>query len=236
MHTSDPIQELWHGDSRALHAIIDGPIHCICTDPPYGMNFKSGSAQSARSKAFVSRIENDDDPDLAAIVFLDAVGPLVEKTADECEMYVFTRWNLVGLWTDVINSLEPFVVKNLLIWEKGNPGMGDVRANWSFSYECILYAKKGRRPIPNRRSSIIHVERVNNKRHVHPTQKPVPLLEILLNMSTNPGDLVVDPFAGSGSTIQAARNLGRNAIGIEADEVHFNNAQNLLKQRVFSFE
>lgn len=212
--------EIWHGDSTVLTANIEGPIHAIITDPPYGMAFRSGSAQTAAGKKWVKDIANDGDLDAALATFMTAMLPLVANSADEAEMYVFTRWSMTSVWIDAINELDPFQVKNMLIWDKGTPGMGDVEANWGFSYEVILYAKKGRRPIPNRRSSIISVPRTPSNQHIHPTQKPVELLEVLIKMSTNPGDLVVDPFSGSGSTIVAAERLGRRAIGIEFDAEH----------------
>jgi len=226
--------EIWHGDSELLSKDVKGPIHCIITDPPYGMDFKSGSAQTADGKKWVEGIANDGDLDVALGIFIRAMIPLVANTADDADMYVFTRWNMTQIWTDAINgALDPFVVKNCLIWDKGTPGMGDVEANWGFSYECILYAKKGRRPIPHRRSSIISkIDRTPSSHHIHPTQKPVELIEVLLQMSTNAGDLVVDPFSGSGSTIVAAERLGRNAIGIELTENFANRSRQRLGQNL----
>lgn len=225
--------EIWHGDSRVLADKIEGPIHCICTDPPYGMAHMSGSAQTAAGKKYVREIANDGDLDAAILCFLEAMAPLVAKTADDADMYVFTRWNMIGDWIKVVNQLEPFEVKNVLVWDKGTPGMGDIDANWAFSWEAIIYAKKGRRPIPERRSSIITVERTPHQHMIHPTQKPVTLIEILLKMSTRKGDLVVDPFSGSGATAVAAMNLGRRAVGIELDEFYIEPSRLRLKQGVF---
>lgn len=225
--------EIWHGDSRVLAQNVKGPINCICTDPPYGMAHMSGSAQTAAGKKYVRAIQNDEGLDGAIVTFLDAMEPLVAVTADEADMYVFTRWNMIGDWINVVNQLEPFEVKNVLVWDKGTPGMGDIDANWAFSWEAIIYAKKGRRPIPERRSSIITVERTPHQHMIHPTQKPVTLIEILLRMSTQKGDLVVDPFSGSGATAVAAMNLGRRAIGIEMDEFYIEPSRLRLKQGVF---
>lgn len=224
--------EIIQGDSTLIAPTITGPIHAIITDPPYGMAFHSGSAQTADGLKWVEDIANDGDIDVAIGIFLAAMFPLVENSADEAEMYVFCRWSMIGRWIEAVNALEPFVVKNLLVWDKGTPGMGDVEANWGFSYEAIVYAKKGRRPIPNRRSSVIAVDRTPSNKHIHPTQKPVELLEILLRMSTSPGDLVVDPFAGSGSTIVACERLGRRGIGIELSPAFAERAQARLGQNL----
>lgn len=225
-----------HGDCRTLAPTIEGPINCILTDPPYGVAFRSNSAKTTRGKRWVEEIENDEDPETAIATFLEAVRPLVDKCAEQAEMYVFTSWKVLPRWLEIVGSLEPFVVKNVLVWEKGMPGMGDVEGNWPNSYELIIYAKKGRRPVPNRRPSVISVQRVDKDNHIHPTEKPVPLLEILLEMSTSPGDLVVDPFAGSGSTIVAAQRLGRRGVGIEMNAGFHERASRRLDQNFFSFD
>jgi DNA modification methylase len=229
--------EILQGDSTKLVHDIAGPIQAIITDPPYGMAFISGSAETAAGKKWVKEIENDADLEGAIVTFLAATIPLVDKCDDEAEMYVFTRWSMTETWTNVINeNLQPFEVKNVLVWDKGTPGMGDVVANWGYSWEAIIYAKKGRRPIPHRRSSVIAIDRTHASEHIHPTQKPVELIEILIKMSTNPSDLVVDPFAGSGSTIVAAERTGRRGIGIELDPDHAARASARLGQNVFCFE
>lgn len=223
-----------HGNSALIGPTLEGPINLICTDPPYGMAFVSGSAQTETGKKFVQEIENDGNIDDAAGIFFDVMEPLLPKVAEEADLYVFCRWSLVGEWTMIVNALDGFEVKNMLVWDKGTPGMGDLAGNWGFSFECILYAKKGHREISNgRRSSIISVPRTPSSKHFHPTQKPVALLEELIAMSSDPGDLVVDPFAGSGSTIVAAHNLGRRGIGIEDNEEFARRAQDRLSQPVF---
>lgn len=64
---------------------------------------------------------------------------------------------------------------------------------------------------------------------IHPTQKSVPLLEQLIRIFTDPGDIVIDPCAGSGTTLLAARNCGRRAYGFEIKKDFYNNALNLLE-------
>lgn len=228
--------QILNGDSRTLSQEITGPIHAIITDPPYGMSHLSGSAETAHGKKFVREIDGDGDLAAAIDLFHLVTIPLLDQCADETEMYVFTRWNMTHQWSEAIDALQDFQVKNVLVWDKGTPGMGDIDANWAFSWEAIIYAKKGRRHIPKRRSSVISIDRTHSAEHFHPTQKPVELLEVLISMSTNPGDLVVDPFAGSGSTIVAAERLGRRGIGIEKDQEWATKAQMRLGQGVFLFE
>lgn len=60
---------------------------------------------------------------------------------------------------------------------------------------------------------------------IHPTQKPIKLLERLITVYTDPGDVVIDPVAGSGSTLRAAKNTGRNAFGFEISKVFYQAAK-----------
>lgn len=228
--------EIWNGRSELLVEKIEGPIDAIITDPPYGMAFESERIKSTQGKKFVKKIENDASLDEALAQFFATMLPLVPKTADDCDMYVFTRWDIVKTWIDAINELDDFTVQNLLVWDKMQLAMGDIWANWDYSFEFIIYAKKGRRLLSKRRSSILSFERVHQQHRIHPTEKPVALISELIKVSTKPGDLIVDPFAGSGSTIVAAEQLGRRAIGIELDPDHFRRGSARLGQNLLALD
>lgn len=208
-----------HGDARDLGGRIDRPINAIVTDPPFGVNFVSNSVRRQHdSRKFARAIDADESPEKATLLFRQVMKPLLPMCAEQCELYVFTSWQVLDVWMPLVRRIPDFELKQMLIWEKGYPGMGDVEANWGCGHEIILYLKKGRRPVPYRRSGILHVERLATKKNIHPTEKPVQLLEILIEMSTDKGDFVVDPFSGSGSTSVAARNLGRDSLAFEVDE------------------
>ena len=72
--------------------------------------------------------------------------------------------------------------------------------------------------------------RDNKSEKIHPTQKPVKLLETLIEIFTDPGDVVIDPVAGSGSTLVAAENLGRKSYGFEIKKNFYRDAQKWIKQ------
>lgn len=213
--------EVWQGDARDLVAELDdGSVDCVICDPPYGVDFTSKRAVTAEGKKKTRAIDNDGSLEDAEQLFYDVMKPLLSrKVAEECDVYVFTRWDIVGEWIEFVRNLEPFGLryKMLLVWDKGIPGMGDIDANWGCGHELILYCKVGKRDVSHRRSGILHHDKLGSKQHVHPTEKPVGLMVDLIKMSTDPGDLVVDPFAGSGSALVAAAQIGRRAIGFEQD-------------------
>lgn len=245
-----------HGDSRDYIPRISTPINCVLTDPPYGMDFQSNNTRLPESKKFSQKIANDLDPAAAVHLFHSVMAPIIPKMADQCEIYVFTAWHLLEVWLPAVKDLAylhwdgPYTpeeggrghavdrlgasngitLKQMLIWDKGYPGLGDLEANWGCGHEVILYLKKGRRPIPRRRSGIIHVDKIASGKNIHPTEKPVALLKELILMSTDPGDLVVDPFSGSGSTSVAAMELGRNSLAFEIDEQYIGPSQARLQQ------
>lgn len=125
-------------------------------------------------------------------------------------------------------SMEKFFeLKNILIWQKNNTGMGDLEGDYAPQYEMILFGSKGRRTMNGSRdSNILPCYRTGNK--LHPTQKPVELMAYLIEKSSNEGDTVLDPFMGSGTTALASLQTHRKCIGIEKDAGYFKIAQDRI--------
>ena len=217
--------QLIYGDSRDVSwdLVLPGTINCILTDPPYGVDYVSRRGQTADADKLARSIDADGDLGGAIAVFAETMDQLGPHLGPEVELYVFTRWDIIAEWTEAIRDLNHwgFVYKMMLIWDKQALAMGDIDASWGPSYEPILYAKRGRRDLNHQRSSVLSFDRVPPKQRIHSTEKPVALLEELLKVSTNTDDIVVDPFAGSGSTIEAANNLARLGFGAERDEERF---------------
>jgi len=226
--------EIRGGDARKLvHDLEPHSVQAVVCDPPFGVDFVSRRAVTSEGKKLAKPIADDGGLEQARALFYDVMEPLMyEKAAPECEVYVFTRWDVVGEWIEIVKGLVPSGLryKMLLVWDKGIPGMGDIDANWGCGHELILYCKKGKRDVHHRRSGILFHDKLGSKQHVHPTEKPVGLMTDLIEMSTNPGDLVVDPFAGSGSALVAAQRSGRDAIGFEMDPAYVDVIQNRLAQ------
>lgn len=234
-----PEQLIFNKDCReGVLGLDPKSIHCAILDPPYGVDFVSRRAVTPEGKKWAEKIANDGDLDTALALFdevmeliLDDGGP----AADEFEAYVFTRWDIVGEWIEAVRKLERFGLKYkmMLVWDKGIPGQGDIDANWGCGHEIILYCKRGRKKLPYRRSGIIAVDKLGPKQHIHPTEKPVQLIETLLDISLREGEKVLDPFAGSGVTLHAARRLGYDAVGFELSADFFERIQERLSQGSF---
>jgi len=224
------------GDSVELvRDLADNSVGCVIADPPYGVAHRSYQGSLPDAFQYARSISNDGDLESAIGLFHDVMRPMVrDKMKPNSDLYVFTRWDIVDAWMGAVRDLEPegLQYKMMLIWDKGIPGMGDIDANWGCGHEIILYCKKGRRDVHHRRSAIIHVDRVGARQHVHPTEKPVGLMSHLIAMSTDRGDLVVDPFSGSGASIVAAQRLHRNGIGFEMDEGYVRDSRERLTQLV----
>lgn len=121
-----------------------------------------------------------------------------------------------------------------LIWDKGNKIMGTF---YMSQFEYILFFHKGRGKKINNcgTADILSIPDKKTKeggRNVHDTEKPVQLMQILIENSTQAGETVLDPFMGIGSTDSAAVRSGRNFIGIEIDDKYFSYAKARIKDAV----
>ncbi len=178
----------------------------MVSDVPYGMAYQSGWKES-------SSVANDNDPTVrdAALEIWGGKPALI-----------FGRWSVP----------RPAGVRELLIWDKGDwPGMGDLSLPWGPSTEEIYVLGEGF--VGKRRGQIIRDPKRPKPNGFHPTEKPIGLMEILVRAC--PPGVIVDPFMGSGSTLVAARNLGRKAIGIELDRKYVDIAvQRLAQQTMFA--
>lgn len=206
---------LYHGDAQEVTAWLEADV--LVTDPPYGMAFDSGRVRG-RSRP----IANDQDTSVR-----DAIR---EAWGDERPWLMFGTWRVA----------RPRGVAQVLVWDKTDgtgPGMGDLGAAFGSSHEDVYlggrWAKAGAR-----RGSVLRTScAMGNPSGLvatsgHPTPKPVPLMETLVATSVG---VIADPFAGSGSTLVAARNLGRKAIGVELEERYCELIAKRLDQGVLDF-
>jgi site-specific DNA-methyltransferase (adenine-specific) len=197
---------LYLGDAQLIVSDLPADsFDMVLTDPPYGMNYKSGW-----SGAKVSM----DGTRAALRMYRQLIPELVRVMRDGSHMYWFTRWDV---FADAVDSLTPFLpVANMLVWDKGHPGMGDLTL-YGYSHELVLFAVKGKRPlVGGRPGNIFRHNPVPPVHRTHVTEKPVGLLRPWIEASAP--DCLLDPFAGSGSALLAAQQLGRRAVGVEIEE------------------
>lgn len=231
------VHKIWHGDSIEKCEIFQRKrnVACIITDPPFGVDNQSNMAVTEEGKKYARKIANDESPEVAIKTFKSVMESLLPGTKDDCDLYVFTSYQVLSDWLVMTDDFLPkfgFRRKAVLVWEKDGPGMGDTNCPWGMGCEFILFFQKGRREKSSlRRNNVIRVPQVRPNKLIHPHEKPLPLLEKLIETSTAPGDLVVDPFGGSGSLVRAAKNCGRSAVAIEYDEMNYKLALEALESR-----
>lgn len=220
------VHQIWHGDSRELGARFQAKrqIQSIITDPPFGVDNQSNMATTAEGKAYARKIANDESPEVAMKTFSEVMDVMIPGMKDHSDIYVFTSHQVLEEWLTFTRELfEPhgFKRKAVLVWQKDGPGMGDLES-WGMGCEFILYYKRGNRPKSDvRRNNVLHIPQLRPNELIHPHEKPLPLLELLIKHSTSEGDFVVDPFGGSGSLVRAAERTSRSAVAIEYDQQNY---------------
>lgn len=216
---ADDLVTLYNADCLDVHDWQDGDV--LVTDPPYGIAYKS----NARRASLAASIEGDLDTTLrdealwrwqTAIAPAPALRPAL----------VFGSWR----------RPRPSGTRQVLIWDtKGALGMGAIDLPWKPSHQEIYVLGKG---FSGRRDSDVivcaPVQAMAQNGRNHPHEKPVDLMVRLIDKC--PPGVISDPFAGSGSTLVAAKRMGRRAIGVETDERYCEIAARRLAQGSLAFE
>ena len=208
---------IYHGDASEVLPGVDADS--IVTDPPYGMRWQS-TFPAESGAPLAPRIVGDDAYPLWVFDHLAPVANLL-----------FCPWNqLSGIPAPT----------SMIVWLKGpTGGLGDVRRTYQLNYETVAFYPGPRHSFASvngnirPRNVISGIDMIHpaSTERVHPAQKPVALMERLI--SHHAGS-VVDPFMGVGTTLVAAKNLGRRAVGIEIDERYCEIAATRLSQEVMA--
>lgn len=195
-------------------------VDVVFTDPPYGMSYGGGRAagstpKGARVKAH-GMIKGDDlQGDSLIGLVKDALTVSVASAKKGAAYYVCFTWRTYSEFEAALEECG-LSVSNCIVWDKKSIGLGN--ANYRPQHEFIFYVKGGDWHGDKSQSDIWQMGRGATTDYVHPTQKPVELIEKALLNSSKAGDTVLDVFGGSGSTLIAAEKTGRNARLIELDE------------------
>jgi DNA modification methylase len=217
---------IYHGDCReVLPEFGETVVDLIVTDPPYGANYINDR---------FGAIAGDVDTTSA----LAGVRSALAVMRVGRHVYLFGRYDLSSLQLSGLAEL---------IWDKSIMGQGGQHV-WAPQHEYIQFATfrpsqknredgRGNGAARLRRGTVLRYQRPHTTGVVrHPTEKPVGLLRELIESSSRMGEVVLDPFAGSGSTLVAAYLEGRRAIGIEIEERYCEIAAKRLAQAVLPLE
>jgi site-specific DNA-methyltransferase (adenine-specific) len=210
IYYADESVTLFHGDCREVTAWLDADV--LVTDPPYGIDYHSNQ----RRQTLARSIAGDKDA----------------RARDDVLFYWGDRPALVfGTW----RIPRPAATRALLVWDtKGALGMGAMDLPWKPAHQEIYVLGKG---FKGRRDSdvltVAPVQSLGYNGREHPHEKPVTLMKQLI--AKCPPGTVADPFAGSGSTLVAAKQLGRKAIGVELEERYCEIIAKRLAQGVLDF-
>ena len=191
------------GDSTSIDAVeklMDGKkADALFTDPPYGYEYKSNHQKKH------DMLLNDD-------VMLDFAPAAYAALFDNASLFICGSFQSISKWIDYIS--ETFKYKNLIVWKKNNWSMGDLKGAFAGQHELIIFAHKGKVALIGKREPDVWTfDRVPPE--IHPTQKPVELIEYALS-KVNSG-ITLDLFGGSGSTLIACEKTNRHCRMMEID-------------------
>lgn len=200
-----------------LPTLPEESVDLILTDPPYGMDY-----QSSRRAEKIDRIQNDEGALSWLCPFFAHSWKVLKPNR---HMYVFCSWKTYPGFH--AQATKFFDLKGLIVWDKMTHGTGDLYGGFAPMHEFVMFLSKGRRlwdrsvhgdnssQVSSRRQrpmDILRCQKVPPNEMNHPTEKPVPLLRCLIEQSTDPGELVLDPYAGSFSTARACKAIQFGAL------------------------
>lgn len=223
------------GDSfQKMKEIPDSSVDLILCDPPYNL-----SEYSTGNMKFDWRAEINND-----VATWDLIPFNPAKLTDDFKrilkpsgnIFIFTSYNLIGKYHEVFDPL--FDTFQFMVWHKTNPVPNIRKSSFLNSCELIVCLwNKGHTwnfTTQNEMHNFIETPICMGKERIkepkHPTQKPLAVLEHIITIASNEGDIVFDPFMGVGSTGHAALNLSRKFIGMEIDPVYYQASVNRLAQ------
>lgn len=222
---SDSWRMIFGDSAEKIKKIPNGSIDFICTDPPYNLGqYSTGNIKFDWRADFNNDLAYWDqetfNPSKWKNEFLRILSP-------KGNIFIFTSYNLIGKWHDVFDPI--FDTFQFMVWHKTNPAPKFRRAGFLNSCELIICLwNKGhtwnftkQNEMHNFIESPICMGNERLKTPKHPTQKPVRVMKKLIEIASNKGDTILDPFSGVGSTGIAALELGRKYVGIENDKTYF---------------
>ena len=213
---------LVNGDSSVeLRKLADESVDLILTDPPFAIDLDK---QSKLSDAWGGNVYDDEKY---------GVLNTLEKVLKECyrvlkndrHIYVFFGVQHFEAIRVMLENIGFNISPTPIFWNKTSGGLGSSPYAYASAYEIAFFAMKGRRELATPgKGNVFTVPRIPPQKKIHPTQKPSSLLRQIIEQSSLSGETVVDPYAGSGSTLVSAIETGRKCWGCELDPTKYNSA------------
>ena len=233
---SDDHVTIYHGDALDVLAELEISVDAVVTDPPYASGTrteasKSSSGAMLRAGRFSDRpIELDQMTTTGFVWLMRAVGQAVRPMLpDGASFLSFIDWRQ---WPNLVGALETcnYRVQGMIVWDKGSMGLGN---GFRAQHELVCHASKGVPTIHDKGCGnvITHPRQAPDD---HPSPKPEQVMQRLVEVVTVDRGVVLDPFMGSGTTLRAAKNIGRRAIGIELEERYCEIAATRCAQEVLA--
>jgi len=198
---------------EGMKLIPDNSIDLVVTDPPYKTTSRGSSGGTGgilkdelNKKGMVFEHNN--------IKFYEWLPELYRVLKESCHAYIMTNnKNLKDMLIEIENA--GFSIYKTLIWAKNSP---ITNMYYMDSHEYIVFCRKGKAKRINNcgTKSVLNIDNPRNK--LHPTEKPIELMKIFIENSSNENEIVLDPFMGVGSTALACKESNRQFIGFELDK------------------
>lgn len=206
---SEPVRVIQGDCLEVMKGIDSGSIDAVVTDPPYGISYQS--ARRIDKSLWKPKIAGDGAP---FIWWLHDAGRVLREGG---ALLCFCRWDVQEAFRLAI-GWAGLKVRAQIIWDRVGHGAGDPAVSPAPQHDVIWYATKGRRVFHgNRPKSVVRASRIGGASLRHPNEKPEQLMESLITSYVAPGETILEPFAGSGTTGVAAVQTGRRCILIEKD-------------------
>ncbi len=191
-------------DYECVNKLMNNQIaNMVNTDPPYGLNYQS----NMRTKSEKFEVIKNDDKILE-------ITPIIDSFSKGW-VFIWTTWKVIDKWIDNTKSFG--FPTNMIVWHKGGGGIGDLKKTFSTDYEIALVFHRGAELCGKRIGSVWKLQKHKAINYKHPTQKPVELSVEAIDKTTNPKDIILDLFLGSGSTLIACEKINRSCYGMELD-------------------
>lgn len=227
--------KLINGDAiELMKRMNDESVDMIATDPPYKVTARGNAGNSGgmmqKKLCMQGKIFKHN-----GIKPVEYIPEFYRILKDGSHCYIMT--NHVNL-QEILNVATDCGFKFIksLIWNKGNKIMGQY---YMSQFEYILFFRKGKGKKINKcgTADILNIPNKKTKgedgKNIHDTEKPVELMKVLIENSTQENEVVLDPFVGVGSTALACKELNRNFIGFELDENYYSIAHNRINGHVY---